>query len=149
MKLILVPLDFSDVAGRVVDMAASLARALGAEIHLVHVAAPDPLFVGYDAGPEVVRDRRAERLREEHRTLQEIAARLTAQGIETHPHLVEGSTVETICSIAHKLGVDLIVMGSHGRGALYQAIVGSVSAGVLRQSAAPVLLVPSRIEAKR
>jgi nucleotide-binding universal stress UspA family protein len=57
---------------------------------------------------------------------------------------VSGPTVQTILEQAEKLDADVIVMGSHGRGKLFDLVVGSVSAGVIRKSPVPVLVVPAR-----
>ena len=51
--------------------------------------------------------------------------------------------VEVILDEANKLNIDLIVVGSHGHGAVYHLMVGSVSQGVLHQSTCPVLVVPT------
>jgi nucleotide-binding universal stress UspA family protein len=113
----------------------------------MHVAAPDPAFVGWDPGPDVVRHQRATDLRDEHRQVQEFAEKLRARGIDTQALLIQGSTVETILERAEKLDADLIVLGSHGHGALYRALLGSISEGVVRKSACPVLIVPAGREA--
>jgi nucleotide-binding universal stress UspA family protein len=61
--------------------------------------------------------------------------------------LVQGPTVETILEEATRLNADLIILGSHGRGAAIQLLVGSVSGGVLQKSKCPVLIVPTRKQA--
>jgi nucleotide-binding universal stress UspA family protein len=66
-----------------------------------------------------------------------------SQGLDCEALLVQGPTTETILELVPKLHVDMIVMGSHGRGALFKAFVGSVSEQVLRDSQVPVLIVPS------
>lgn len=60
---------------------------LKAKVWLIHVSAPDPEFVGYDASPQVVRDQRAAELHHERGILQEIAARLRSQGAEAEARL--------------------------------------------------------------
>lgn len=50
----------------------------------------------------------------------------------------------TILEQAQKVGAHAIVVGSHGRGAIFDLDVGSVSAGVIRKARVPVLVVPSR-----
>ena len=57
--------------------------------------------------------------------------------------LIQGSTVEAILKQADKLKAQMIVMGSHGRGAIYKMLVGSVSEGVLHGAKCPVLVVPT------
>jgi nucleotide-binding universal stress UspA family protein len=143
MKNILVPLDLSPSGDRVVHTAAELAGPLGAKLWLVHVAAPDPDFVGFKAGPHYVREQRADVLRKEHVELQAMADRLRLKGITAEALLVQGPTTETLLDEAERLKADLIVMGSHGRGALYKAFVGSTSEQVLAGSKVPVLVVPS------
>jgi nucleotide-binding universal stress UspA family protein len=144
MRSILVPIDFSDATDRVVGWAAVQAECFGCRLRLLHVAAPDPDFVGYEPGPDNVRDRRASELREEHRELQQRAEALRARGLEAQAQLIQGPTVETILAEAGSHEVDLIVMGSHGRGALTRALLGSVSEGVLRGARCPVTILPAR-----
>jgi nucleotide-binding universal stress UspA family protein len=143
VKQILAALDFSDVTESVVERAASLAAAFAAELTLLHVAAEDPAFVGYGAGPDTVRKDRARELREEHRRLQEMAEGLRGRGIAARALFVEGPSVEKILHEAERLEVDTIVIGSHGHTALYRALLGSVSEGVVHKTRRPVLLVPA------
>ncbi|HBZ68950.1 MAG TPA: universal stress protein [Deltaproteobacteria bacterium] len=143
MSHILAAVDFSGVSERVLENAELLARAQGGRLTLLHVAAPNPAFVGYESGPQSVRDGRARSMREEHSALQRQAARLRERGLDAHALVVEGPNVETILREAQRLGSTMIVMGSHGHGALYDALVGSVSAGVIRGASCPVLIVPA------
>ncbi|MFW6089501.1 MAG: universal stress protein [Gemmatimonadota bacterium] len=140
---LLVAVDFSVVTERQVAGVERLA-APGRVIHVLHVAEPDPDFVGFEGGPDAVRDQIAAEFRQEHRQVQALAARLRDAGFEATGRLVQGPTVETILEQAEKLGTDAIVVGSHGRSALFDLVVGSVSAGVIRQARVPVLVVPSR-----
>jgi nucleotide-binding universal stress UspA family protein len=50
--------------------------------------------------------------------------------------------VEKILAQMEKLDADLVIMGSHGHGAIYRTLLGSVSEGVLHDAACPVLIVP-------
>lgn len=142
MKHLLVPVDFSDVTAGVVDVAAQLAKSLGAQITLLHVAPGEPEFVGYEPGPQSVRDNVAREIHEEHRRLQELDKQLEKRGIATKSLLVQGYPIEKILKESERLKADLIVMGSHGHGALRSLLVGSVTDGVLRKSKSPVLIVP-------
>ena len=141
---LLVPLDLSSATDRVLAAATAVARDTGAGVWLLHVAEPDPAFVGYEAGSAAVRDQVAHEYRDEHRRLQEHAKQLRDAGIDTTPLLIRGPTAETILHEAAHLEVDLIVMATHGRGAVFDILVGSVSHAVLRQSRIPVLMVPAR-----
>jgi nucleotide-binding universal stress UspA family protein len=146
MRSILVPVDLSEATPALVAWSAALAERLGCRLWLLHVAAPDPAFVGYTAGPESVRAQRAATLRKEHRALQEHADALRERGIDACALLVQRPTVEGILAEAASLGADLIVMGSHGRGAVARALVGSASQGVLRGARCPVTIVPCHRE---
>lgn len=143
MKNILVPVDFSAETDRVLEMAELISRATSAKLWLVHVAAPDPDFVGFDAGPTYVREHRAEVLREEHIGIQALAAKLEQRGLQCEGLLVQGSTTETLLEEIDRLDAELVIMGSHGKSGLFKAFVGSVSEQVLRDSRVPVMIVPA------
>ena len=140
---LLVTIDFSAVTDAQLEIADRLASP-DREIHLLHVTEPDPSFVGLAAGPEEVRHQVANELHHAHDELGALADRLRAKGHAVRALLAEGPTVQTILEQAEKLGADLIVMGSHGRGKLFDLVVGSVSAGVIRKSSVPVLVVPAQ-----
>lgn len=142
MKKILVPVDFSDLTDQVVDLAVQLARAFQAELALVHVAPPEPEFIGYEPGPPSVRKAVAGHVVEVHHRIHELDKRLEADGLKVTSLVVQGYTVDKILQEIGRLGADLVVMGSHGHGALHHLLVGSVAEGVLRKAPCPVLIVP-------
>ncbi|MHA1916624.1 MAG: universal stress protein [Promethearchaeota archaeon] len=144
MKNILAPIDFSDITKEVIEHAADMTRTFSGKLWLIHVAPPDPEFVGHRVGPQSVRDAVAEELHEEHRQLQHIAKDIRSKGIDVTSLLVQGSTIETILKEASKVKADLIVLGSHGHGALYTALLGSVPKGILRKSPCPLFIIPAR-----
>jgi nucleotide-binding universal stress UspA family protein len=139
---ILVALDLSEHSDAVLAVAAELARKMEARLTLVHIAAGDPDFVGFEVGPQSVRDARANELHQEHRKLQAWADQQRSAGIDTRALLVQGPTVEGIIGEAKKLNADLIVLGSHSRSRVSELVLGSVSHAVLKTSTLPVLIVP-------
>jgi nucleotide-binding universal stress UspA family protein len=141
MKNIVVAVDFAEETERVIEAAREFAEAFSAQLWLVHAAAPDPDFVGYEAGPQSVRDAVASGLREEHRRLQQLAEGLRAANIDTTALLVQGPTVQILLAEAKRLEADHIVIGSHGHGAIYRTVLGSVSAGVLHKAPCSVTVV--------
>ena len=143
LQTVLVPLDFSDVSSRVVDHAAEMAKQFGGRIVLLHVAEPEPDFVGFDAGPQVVRAAAVQDMRTEHRRLEGYKHRLTAIGLEVTAVHIQGQLAEKVLEEAEAQSADLIVMGSHGHGALYHFFVGSVTSGVVKGAKCPVLVVPA------
>lgn len=142
MKTILAPIDFSDVTKAVVRSAADLAKAFQAALYLLHVAPSDPDFIGYEPGPQTVRDSVARKFRKEHQQLQELESELKSKGLDVHALLVQGATTEKILQEAQRLQAEMVVIGSHGHGALKKLLVGSVAEGVLRKVSCPVLIVP-------
>ena len=159
MERILVPVDFSPAMKGVLDLAGEMARAFNAELHLVHVReiAAVPVFpaatIGYPgigmpemgmagglpvggAGgvpPDPPNEIRLDALREE----------LTRSGLRTFAHERDGTVVEEVLQTATDIFADLIVMGSHGHGSVYNLLVGSVTEGILKAGRRPVLLVPA------
>ena len=138
-----VAMDFSAVSEKQLAVISRLTRQ-DRHIYLLHVAEPNPDFVGFDAGPDVVRDQMAEQFHREHAQIQAMAQRLRDDGRDATGLLVQGPTVDTILAQAEKLDADLIVVGSHGHGAVFDVLVGSISAEVIRRSTIPVLVVPAR-----
>jgi len=160
MKCILVPIDFSDVTPPVIDLARELAKAFGAEIHLIHIkeltAAPTPGTLGYGlAGmPELVPmsgvpvpgfETMPETIAEDEGQKSQLVRwreEIAQDNIKVSLHEPTGAAAEEILDQADELNADLIVMGTHGRGAIYTLLVGSATKGVLKHSTRPVLLVP-------
>ena len=140
---ILVALDFSAFTEPILAAVRRIATAVPeSRIWLLHVAEPNPSFVGYETGPAVVRDQVAAEYREERQRLQAHADGLRKSGCEVSALVVQGAIAETILAEADALDVQLIVMGSHGYGTLAELIVGGVSKVVLRKATCPVLIIP-------
>ena len=76
--------------------------------------------------------------------MQQFSEAIESSGINATALLVQGPTVGTILDQAKRLNADLIILGSHGHGAVYRAVLGSTSEGVLHGSKVPVLIVPTR-----
>lgn len=141
---ILVGIDFGEFSHRIAEAAALLARGLGGKIWLVHVAEPDPEFVGYEADSTAMRDVVAKRYHAEHQDLQAIAQTLRDEGLDCVALLVQGATASTLLHEADKVAADIIVVGSHGKGAVKRLLIGSTSESVLHHATVPVYVVPVR-----
>jgi nucleotide-binding universal stress UspA family protein len=152
----------------VLAFASQMARAFAAELHLVHVReiAAVPVFpastvaypgiglpemglagglnleaASYVAGelPNEKQKSRLDRLQEE----------LNRSGTPAIAHEREGTVVEEILRTAREISANLIVMGTHGHGSVYNLLVGSVTEGILKSAERPVLLVPApKVEKK-
>lgn len=148
-KQILAPIDFSDVTDAVITHGAEMARALGATLRLFHVVEVPPDFAGIFSevgfigpipGPELFEDV-VEKRKE---TLKEIELRLSREGIETSSVVIQGTPSVDILGEAERMRADLIIIGSHGHGALHHLLLGSVSEAVLRYAPCPVLVIHSQ-----
>ncbi len=143
MNTILVPVDFSDATPRVVETAQQLAQAFAARIVLLNVAEPEPDFVGFEPGPITVRQSVARDFKAERQRLDELKTQASAGGIDVQALHIQGPSVEKILHEAGEQQASWIVMGSHGHGALYELLVGSVTNGVLKGAKCPVVIVPA------
>ena len=149
---ILVAVDLSGASTRILHYVRTLALDLSAKVWLLYVEKPDLGFVGFGPGrPQSVLDKVAHDFKEKREELQHEADKLKNFGIDAKALLVQGAAVEVILDEASKLKTDLIVVGSHGHGAVYHLMVGRVSEGVLHRSTCPVLVVPThdRTEKKK
>jgi nucleotide-binding universal stress UspA family protein len=141
-KRILVGYDDSEVAGRALAEALGLARDSGAVVKVVHAVDVMLLSTG-----EVYMDLEAYR-RERVAAGQDVLARAATQArdagvaVETALVEVEGTQFSNaLIAEARNWGAELIVLGTHGRGALAHLLMGSVAERVVRHSPVPVLLV--------
>jgi nucleotide-binding universal stress UspA family protein len=142
MKL-LVAVDLSESTQTIVEKVEEMNKEYPAKVWVLHNAEPEPDFVEFKVDPLAARETLAKKFHNEHRQIQEIANRLRKAGLDATALLVHGATVETILKEASDLDVDMIVVGTHGRGAMYQLLLGSVSEGILHKSPYPVLVIPT------
>ena len=141
-KRICCPIDFSDASRAAMEVAADLARRTGAELVLLH-AYPIPGYTFPDgsvvASPKMMQDLadQAERHREEWRA--QAVQLVGAPRVGTQKAV--GEPAAEIVSFARSAGVDLVVVGTHGRTGLEHALMGSVAERVVRRAHCPVLSV--------
>ncbi|MFW5645361.1 MAG: universal stress protein [Bacteroidota bacterium] len=142
MKNILIAIDFHDKTQILIDYAIKFANVFDVKIWLLHVAAPDPDFVGYEVGPQYIRDFRANELKEQHRNLLSFVDSIKARGIEADGLVIQGAKIEMIMEESEKLDIDMIITGHHIRGFFYEIFRGSVSSKIVSNSRIPVLVIP-------
>ncbi|MBT8196183.1 MAG: universal stress protein [Bacteroidia bacterium] len=142
MRNILVCIDFHEKTSVLIDKAREFAKVFGAKLWLVHIAAPDPDFVGYEVGPQYIRDARADELKEEHHALMDYSKNLKEEGIDAEGLLVQGDINDLIGEEAKKLKVDLIITGHHEHSFIYEAFFGSTAKAIVGKSDVPVLVMP-------
>lgn len=141
-KRICVAVDFSDSSRRALDQAAELARAAGAELHVLHVharpaaSAVDLLGAGFEPfeDEEWIRARLAD--------WQRLAAERLDRPVRAVMEL--GAAAPRIAEYAGRAGIDLLVLATHGRSGLPRVLMGSVAERVVRLAPCPVLVVRGR-----
>ncbi len=138
---IVVPTDFSTSAEEAWALAQRLADAFGSELVLVHVLVEAPLF---EEGPfSMDRTRKvyeAARKWAEER-LEEWAGTARAKGLKVRLVLRKGVPYREIVALATDERADLVLIGTHGRGGIDRALLGSVTDRVVRLAPCPVLTV--------
>lgn len=145
MKTILVAVDLSRASGRVCRVANELGRAAAARVVLLHVSPPQPIELrGFGFAVADVRGMLQALEKRSARRLRELARRCEKFGGPVRAVERSGEVAATILAEASTLKPEFIVLGSHGRGATYDLLVGSTTQRVLRHARQPVLVVPIR-----
>jgi nucleotide-binding universal stress UspA family protein len=141
MDRILVPLDGSETAEKVLPWVISEALVHGATVVLLR--AVPPLRGGLLMMPPRLReqtDEFANGIAQEY--LAQVAERLQAQGLNVEARTEHGPPSETILDVAEEIGCDLIVIGSRGETAALRWRFGSVAAKIVRtQTTMPVVVI--------
>lgn len=153
MKKVLIALDYNPTAQKVAEMGYSLAKAMKAEVILVHVINDPNYYSAFEYGPimgftgsvnaDLLKIVEPEELK--HHSLEFLAStkeHLKDENIKTI--VAEGDTSSGIISTATEMSADIIVLGSHSRRWLEQILIGSVAEAVLRHSPIPLFIVPTK-----
>jgi nucleotide-binding universal stress UspA family protein len=139
IQRILVPVVFADTSRHVVQQAAWLARRLHAEVILLHVVTPLSYPAGLlESGHEITaRDLQAHIVQRAQQDLNQVVLP-ELDGIAATRVLLRGNPAHEIVKTARDRNVNLIAMSTHGDGAFYRFLLGSVTAKVLHESPCPV-----------
>lgn len=144
-QAIVTAVDFSDTTPKVIETAEKLARALHRPLMLVHVVSSEPLeYVAFDMGPAVFAPPATEApLGEAQRQrIEAMVQDLSSRGLNVAGHVIEGDPASEILAYVQDRQAEMIVLGSHGHGAIYHLLVGSVAGAVLKKARVPVVVVP-------
>ena len=146
MKNILAAVDFSDASAGVLETASQMAKALGASLTVFHVVEPEPSYTAYGFTPDefpAMHAFQAEARRRAHQRLDEAVDSLKAAVPGATGVLAEGSPLHCMLDHVEKNAIDLVIVGSHGHGALASILLGSVAEGMVRKARTPTLVVPA------
>jgi nucleotide-binding universal stress UspA family protein len=153
MKKVLIALDYDPTAKKVAEVGFEFAKAMGAEVTLIHVIS-DPVyysstdyspimgFTGYlNTDPlqlntiEVLKTASINFLDKTRKHLGDSAIQTVVE---------EGDFAESIIKTAKKMHADMIILGSHSQKWLENIVMGSVTEEVLRQSTIPLFIIPTK-----
>lgn len=133
-RCVLYPTDFSECAQEAFQIVKHLKDAGTEQVTVLHVQ--DERITAHRSEEQI-----AEFDRRDNERLEKLCRALQLYGLEAHPLLRHGNPVEETLRAADKIDPCLIILGSHGRSALRQLLIGSVSENIVRLSPYPVLVV--------
>jgi nucleotide-binding universal stress UspA family protein len=133
-KKILVPLDGSKLAEKILPQVKELVKFSGAEVHLLKVV------MSYEIDPKKDKEELEKLAGEAQEYLDQVAARLKKKGIQASATVAYGKDAVQICDYASGKKCNLIAMSTHGRSGLSRWALGSVADKVLQCSSVPVML---------
>ena len=142
-RKILVPLDGSARAEKILPHVEGLARNAPCEVRLLQVVEPIvevnsiDLFV-----PDGEQFKSAMKVAQSY--VDSVVQRLRARGLSADGWAISGGVIDTVCKVAEQEEVDLIAMASHGRTGAARVFYGSVASGVLHRIDRPLLIIRSR-----
>ena len=141
IEKILCPLDFSEYSAKAYDYAQSLAQHYGARLLLQHVVQPLTSTYPYYAFPDSINEVFWNLDSHAEKKLAEFVAEHQRNGLNTERFVHSGTVTDCVLEFAEKEGVDMIVMGTHGRHGFDRLAMGSVTEKILRKARCPVLVV--------
>lgn len=141
-KKILIATDGSEYTKRAVEYGIEAAKSTGAKLYTIYVIDTR----AYDSLPESAPIEYAySLLRQEGEAATEyVAERARAIGLEVERILAQGHPADKIIKYADENSIDLIVVGTFGKGGFNRILLGSVASKVIRNAKIPVIVVPVR-----
>ena len=144
-RKILIPLDGSPFAERVLAFVRQVAKPRTSELLLVHVTQPSQYYTVLV--PDAIHTVDLTHWQEHaEKYLQRITNELQSEGYDVTPVMSHGDVASTICDVADAQNVDLIAMTTHGRSGIEKWVLGSVADRVVRAARQPVYLVRPQAE---
>ncbi len=153
IKKVLIAVDYSPTSQKVAESGFSIAKAMEAEVILLHVISnpvyyssieysPIMGFEGYTMSDPLQLDSKEGIIKASLQFLESTKKHLGGDNIQTM--VVEGDFATSILNAAKKTHADIIVMGSHSRKWLENILMGSVTEEVLRETKIPLFLIPTK-----
>ena len=147
MKTIITALDFSDASTAVLEAAINMETKQQATLHIMHVLEPSPSYTAYGMTPEefpAIQVFQQESQKRAEAKLNDAVSQATKVLVDVRAELALGSPLTAIIDYAKKISADLIVIGTHGHGAVAALLIGSVAEGLVRKAICPTLVIPCK-----
>lgn len=144
---IVVPLDGSEFSETAIPLAAAVSLATNTGLDLVRVQDPPSLLPSDALAPLPVINPEAEAAIRQANTewLDRVATELRAKvAVRVRMEMLDGPVGPAVGEYAHRVGANLIVLATHGRGGFALTLMGSVASDILRSARVPVLMVRPR-----
>ncbi|HRZ97775.1 MAG TPA: universal stress protein [Paludibacter sp.] len=149
MKKVLIALDYDPTAKKIAEAGFSMAKAMGAEVTLLHVLVNPAMYASASANMGVWQIESVDSF--EAIQIFETASQKFLEKVKKHLGDVEiktiqkeGDFVEMILETASEMKADCIVMGTHSQKWLENILIGSVTEEVLRKTTIPLYIVPTK-----
>jgi nucleotide-binding universal stress UspA family protein len=145
MKTIITALDFSDATKDVLAAAMLMAKLQDATLHIIHVLEPEPTYTAYGMTPEefpAIQVFQNESQRRAEARLNDAVTTAKTLLKDVRAELIVGSPLHSIIDYAETQKADLVVIGTHGHGAVAALLIGSVAEGLVRKAICPTLVIP-------
>ena len=150
IKRILYPIDFSECSYDIMPYVLSMAEKFEATVYLLYVARDLRHFAGFHVPHTSISSFTKELVEGSERLMDQVCNDYFARCPNFQRKVVIGDPGEEIVRTAEEEGIDLIVMGTHGRKGLDRTLFGSVAAFVVKHSSVPVLTVnPYRLKQRQ
>lgn len=137
-KQVLIATDFSDASRRALAFALAIARRYSSALSVLHAIPPEPReSLPLERLPKQLNRRRLEA----EQQMKSLGYESQSRDLNHHLFVDQGRVWDVLASVIQRENIDLLVLGTHGRGGLKKAVLGSVAEEVLRLAPCPVLTI--------
>jgi nucleotide-binding universal stress UspA family protein len=141
LKKILFPTDFSENSKAAQEYAAAFAEQFQAELHVIHVLVDITMMPEPGSALTLPQNYLLDMKQEAERALDKMFPDAAQKGRKIVRAFRMGSPYVEIVTYAQENQIDLIILGTHGRGAIAHMLLGSIAEKVVRKAPCPVLTV--------
>jgi len=141
IKKILFPVDFTFSTDKILPYVREMAQTFDAKLYIIHVVRSAEEFAGFDMGAAWYSSLERDLMKGAEKSMKRLAAEKLDDLGEVDTHIAVGDVVDEIINYVKKQGIDMIIIGTHGRKGLEKVMFGSVAEGVIKEAPCPVLTI--------